>query len=239
MRKEPGEPRHDSRPEPLPQILAEQFARGSILATATLVQSRDTSDIYRCFTRPESLSGIPDVQLRVDYRRFHEHSILQDSFDQVRFEYVSGQNEDPFAQMHLDCITPTDFRLVHRYVAPELRTRQGVGTRLLQQTEDWLAQVANASGRDVFVGLQTGQLDVIQWIQKLGYTVQEYQQKELDHVLGHLDEYVLDNVPESEGRRVTNRPNYIFPADATVHDINTAVRFTFVKTIPSSTKSKT
>lgn len=214
--------------EPLPEELAERFTEGRLNFGQPIVWHGGSNAIYRCFSREENLSGIGPVTFQFDYQRDID-SRLNDN-NELKFEYVKPSTNpeagQPIAQMHFEAHDPNRLVLLHRWVDPELRTRSGLGTRLLKQAEDWIKQAAVKQGHDIEIYLETGQRDVIDWIQKNGYNVVAEQQAKLEELTTHPERFILDQTDTSE-------EYYIFRKGVTERSMHDAIRLAFVKTILS------
>ncbi|MFA7286788.1 MAG: GNAT family N-acetyltransferase [Patescibacteria group bacterium] len=222
----PREPTH-----PLPEDLAHRFVNGTIFNDAEVVAEGEHGDIYRGFIREEPNIGIQAAKLRIDFQK--SSSSNADTPKQVRFEYVQPDKVDSesdvlVAEMHIAPWGKNKFVLQHRYVQPEFQGKLGLGTKLLQQVESWLAQVASEKKEDVILEVDTGQKGVISWVEKNGFSVDPDQVKELQEVVDHPDRYALEDVPDVDG---LTKPEFIFRNDTPGRTVIDAVRFTFSKKI--------
>ncbi len=217
----------------IPVEIAEHFVQGTLLDDARIVYEGDKSVIYRCFERDEDLPGFQNTKLRIDFKKYDNSP--SERLDRVCFEYVEGDDEQrmPFAEMHLAIQDPQTFVLEHRYVAPELRTRSGLGTRLLETAEGWVQQVAQASGHPVSVILKTGQESVIRWAEKMGYEVAEEQRELLRELETHPESFEQDQVILSERSQARGvvKDLYTFRKGTEGRYMEDAVRLTFTKNI--------
>ena len=172
-------------PPPLPIELAEKFVDGSFLEDLSSVDKSDQSKTVYWFDRGESLPETANAKLRIEYHSFNDPDFTHPH--QVRFAYVRPDPSQPnkqraFGEMHLMVYDHWRFELQHRYVLPELRFSQGIGTKLFKETEGWLQQVAQTAGHDVMLDLKTGQPNVIVWAQKMGFEIDEDQRGLLEEI---------------------------------------------------------
>ncbi|MDA1038165.1 MAG: hypothetical protein O2877_00575 [bacterium] len=211
---------------------ANTFVAGDILAGAAVVHEGEESNIYRILKRSEPIPEIPGASLRLDYRRYHEEG--KNRWDQLRFEYTVGEDEQEvhIAEMHLGVIKKGTFGLEHRYVQPKQRNKSGLGTRLLKSAEEWVQQVANASQQDQTIMLQTGQLSVLDWLNKQGYSATERfadLMKEIEEHPEHFFEAEVILSKESSDQGIV-KDLYLFRNGEEGRYMEDAIRLTFAKT---------
>jgi GNAT superfamily N-acetyltransferase len=221
--------------ESLPKELAERYVARTWLAGAEMVHDGDKSRIHRIFERSTNIPGIGDGKLRVDVRHWH-HPDEALHRDQVRFEYVvPGEKGDRLvAEMHLNELEEDAFWLQHRYVQPEFREGKGIGSALLEQTEDWLRQVGEARGCDARLGLKVGQIPVFRWLQKQKYWILKQDKPILDEILKHPDRFIVESASDDEG---IVRDPYVFRKDSQGRTREHSVRLRFEKRIPTGLPS--
>lgn len=221
---------------PVDPGIAKRFTEGKLTDHSPIIYESDKSTIYRCFERDESIPGITGTKLRLDYRDYTEGNPNRPN--QLRFEYTQPSADQPeeertVAEMHLGILDSHTFKLEHRYVRPDLRTRSGLGSRLLKTAEGWLQQVADSSNNVVTIRLQVGQDSVIRWIQKMGYSVQDDQQELLDELTNHPERFVRGDVVLSDASQLDGiiKDAYTFRVDKPGRHMEDAVRLTFEKRI--------
>ncbi len=224
--------------EAFPPELAKNFVAGRevFVSNSPKVHEGDKTDIWRVFQRQEDISGIGPGSLVFDYRRYHQEK--PGKFDRLQFEYLqpdpdAGDDERVIAQMHLQCIPDGSFILDHRHTHPEYRRKFGLGTRLYQQTESFLCQVATEEKHDITVGLQAGQVPVIDWAEKMGFNVIPEHRELLDEIRQHPDRFVEDDVyvsPESREEGII-KDRYTFRKGVDGRYMEDAIRITMRKTL--------
>ena len=191
---------------PLPDVLATDFVRDheKFIHHARNIQITTDEKLYCVFQRPEHILGVGDVITRLDYKHcrnkdtgdFDEHH-----FEYLEFLYIFPEQEHPLAEMHLRRDGETSFVLNHRYVSTEFRGKFGLGARLFQQTEDFVRQIANEKAADIDIQMQIGQKSVIEWAEKMGFSVIPEHQELLEELRDHPERFVEDEVfvsPESQ-----------------------------------------
>ncbi len=116
-----------------------------------------------------------------------------------------------------------NYELNHRFVDPEYRD-QGIGTQLLGRVEQFCQQAADVSGSSVTLSISVAQSNMIQWVERNGFTPADEQGVAL---LQEIEEYPERFIHEDGALR----SEYIFYIEAMDHTIDTAERIMFEKNL--------
>ena len=125
------------------------------------------------------------------------------------------------------------FDLYHRYVSPDFRKRSGLGSRLLAQSEQWFQQLANESNKDIMLSADAGQVSVMKWLVKAGYSPIVNDRVKYEDIVAHPEKYVSAQLAD-----YNHKDEYLFPKDAKMREHKDVIRITFEKTI-KPTKEQT
>lgn len=190
----PDAPKLKSLPEELATVFAEDPF--NLIDTKPILSQGTRDTRVLCYERPEPLPLPPDAMLRVEYTGGPNGGAMG-------FFYVSptaSQEERAYASMLLEVSNPDTAELYDRWVRPDMRTHAGVGTRLREQAEDWIAQVAKAYGHPITMVAHVSQIDVIDWLTKGGYTPDEESAPILEDLRAHPERYYVEDQNEHHDR---------------------------------------
>lgn len=232
--------------EPIPEEIAGDFVRNreNFGRNSLLVHEGDKTKIWRVFRRAEEIPSIGRCALVLDYRKYHEGQTKK--FDRLQFEYlqedpIEQDKERVIAQMHVQCISDGVFVLDHRHVIPEFRGGFGLGSRLYQQVESFVQQIANMKNSDQAIQLSTGQKSVTDWAEKMGFKVALECQEFLEEKREFPERFVEDDVfvsPESQAQGIV-KDRYTFRKEALGRYMEDAIRITMKKVIhPHETREQ-
>ena len=152
------------------------FYSESKLPSGILANSRTTRGI---------VDSSPPIIFTVN-KLYRQDNLSQNQIEEIRFELKDRQ--DVIASMVL-VKKDHQFVLVHRVIDRALR-RQGVGTKLLTACEKYVEEVAKEEKKDQVLAVNACQIDVIKWLDKLGY------QPASDRDIGELSKLI--NAKEDE-----------------------------------------
>lgn len=216
--------------------IARQLVHHKSFDSYPVVHEDEKRMVRRLFAGDDSYSQIPGVVFSFDFdvkknKQPDVHSA------KLIFEYVipsSGEaKQKNIAQMHFEEHPNHEFRLFHRYVAPDLR-KDGIGTRLFHLTEEWFLKIAQELHAPVMLSLQTGQKSVIAWVEKMGFSVAEDDQALRREIDEHPERFFEDEVVVSEESQAQGiiKDRYIFRVGTVERYMdNGAIRLTFKKRI--------
>lgn len=207
----------EAKVETLPKEIAERFLAGSLSEAGELTEEDPINSMWRVFEREIEVPGIGNTILAVDYRQHDTSDSLfggkTEHFDQVRFDYegafVRTNHEKDFliAEMHWYIEKgeyknpyPFDLMMVHRYVVPEFRNHQGIGTNLYLQAEAWAQQVADIKGEPLILALSTDQPLTMDWAEKLGYRSYPEEEGKRKQILEHPEDFELISETDRKGQ---------------------------------------
>ncbi len=172
----------------------------------------------------------------LDYRKYHKNE--GGKFDRLQFEYfqedpIEPENERVIAQMHVQSIPDGSFILDHRHVHPDLRGKVGLGTRLYQQVESFMQQIANEKHEDVVIRLQSGQITVTAWAEKMGFEAIPEHRQFLEELREYPERFIEDNVfvsPQSQAQGIM-KDQYVFRKETEGRYMEDAIRITMKKIV--------
>ena len=215
-----------------PERIVRGFAEGKIAETAIRKREVENLTLYALMISPDEAVGIPGAQLISFYsKRKPEYiAIAPNAFDeQLHFQYgvtdESGTSHS-IAEMQFADRGNNYFDLHHRYVAPNFRKRSGLGSKLLAQSEQWFQQLANESNKDIMLSADAGQVSVMKWLVKAGYSPIVNDRTKYEDIVAHPEKYVSAQLSDYD-----HKDEYLFPKDAKIREHKDVIRITFEKTI--------
>lgn len=223
---------------PIPETVAQDFVRDreGFGRDAKIVYAEDQKRIVRVFQREEEIPLVGRARLVLDYGKYDKGDA--GIVDRLQFEYHQqdpddSESERVIAQMHLERSNDEVFVLNHRHVLPEFRGKTGLGKHLYEHAENFVRRIASERGSDVAIDLHTGQRSVIEWAEKMGFSVIAEHQDVFDELRDHPERFVEDDVfvsPESRGQGIV-KDRYTFPVGARGRYMENAIRLTMKKVI--------
>lgn len=166
---------------------------------------RRNENIHRIHQRHESdiQNLVPNAKLVFDVKVYRgadaqrPHSFI--------FQY---ENDDQScATMEFDDMSDNIYSLGHRFVQPTFRNK-GLGTRVYVQAEEFFAELARQTGKDVTLQINTGQEGVMRWAEALGFRVRPQDEETYNEIRNHPERFFkADYFDENDASRKTG---YIF-----------------------------
>lgn len=220
-----------------PERIVRGFAEGKIAEVTIRKREVENQTLYGLMIVPDEGVGIPGTQLIAYYteRTPEYRAKAPNAFDeQLHFQYgftdQEGANHN-IAEMQFADRGNNYFDLYHRYVAPDYRKRSGLGSRLLAQSEQWFQQLANESNKDIMLSADAGQVSVMKWLVKAGYSPIVNDRVKYEDIVAHPEKYVSAQLADYD-----HKDEYLFPKDAKIREHKDVIRITFEKTIHSGNK---
>jgi predicted GNAT family acetyltransferase len=188
------------------------------------------------FNKVDSLTGIPDLALSLRFVEFKQEDKDVDPTnhqDQFQFRYIDAEQgyQNELALMTFSESGPNQYQLSHRFVNQELRN-QGLGLRLLKQSELFFKQLADTQQEDIICFADVGQLSVMHFLEKAGYSASSDKLNLYQVLQKHPENYISAKI-KMAGDAISLNDEYQFPKDVEGRRQEDAVRIRFEKTILS------
>lgn len=147
----------------------EQFGKDSVTGYLQAVKEERLGEVNKVVIDPENeiyLEARRGAKKKED--RIINHALginLKRNGDEIsKFvlrDYTGIKSDEP---------NDTDFRLSHRFIAPEYRGQiKGLGTMMLKAMEDFAQEYVNQTGEGKNFDIYAAQLDVLSWLDANGY----------------------------------------------------------------------
>lgn len=195
------------------------------------INNRNGEHIYRIIKRDEepirqlirNATLVFDVKIAVENAQQTPHSLI--------FQYENNDHTEPCVAMEFDAIEPdTIFSLRHRFTLPSMRGK-GLGTRLYAQAEEFFAELARQTGKDVTLQINTGQEGVMRWAEALGFRIQPQDEETYNEIRNHPELFLKGAYTDPQ--HGWKQEGYFFRNGVTRIHPRTAVRVTFEKVLPA------